>query len=894
MKVQNVGSYSTASHAAHRRGSMRQRSLLQRFCPFVNLLYRIDRSRLPAWKRLLLLLLLSTIVFLLLLIIVLLYSLFTMPFDGEVGVEEEMPLPDGIKPERGSQSRPSAQQIAEDAMLEQFWANRRVYRPPYWSLEQRRTPRMRKAVLEALFSTPPASVAEQTLLLDTLSPPRKGAVADHEKADDDDDDFYDAVFLLLPPKDRMTWNRRLLNKMSSFGPRVAGTAREELLQFLTREGLGRHRYDPEQLRFLSAPHLSKQGQEVLEAALQNSEAKKVEGEMQPGWHWTLEWDNFTTKIPVPISGHRRGDTVEMQNLVFHFPGGPRFQEKSAAAAATTLEGPTPNSTTAPPSVGQKKYLLEEDEAPHNYTQECFVRLEYEELGLGGAPSLVTGPPGTRAVLSLSEDSVLLKPSLSAAAENEVEPATQQPVRHAVLAAHWDSKYSPKYPFIGASDSLVPILFLLRTIKSIALLSDVAAVLTASYAAEVEGAEPSVAIPGRTATFHDATTEEEVKTRLATLVSPALHALLYRYFFAAPHSLGGKAVTDLFDILPTDSRSYPAEQTIDVRRWLDWVQHLPAISVLLFDGEEAFGKWDGDDNTYGSRHLARKWRQQKVRQPQPTSEATRLSQIDLFALYDLMGPVGTQFQNIYPTQSGVYFSALAQQELELRHRALSNAVDISSLLWRCLNVSESHCMGGKATATRLKQLFDSQDAALAQIDAGPHRETLLEAAADAAVLRSGNQTADRIPLSWIVFGSPHEMGTLHGLAREVGPFFGVRDLRQYRQYDAIHTDVAKDSTFSPLDAAYKYNRNIFFPLARLSATRREAMVSAPDDDHKHWLDTQRVLHLIPTPFPQQWHTVGDTAENIDDGTMLDLGQVLWSATLDLGNFWLNYKIKVMEP
>lgn len=54
----------------------------------------------------------------------------------------------------------------------------------------------------------------------------------------------------------------------------------------------------------------------------------------------------------------------------------------------------------------------------------------------------------------------------------------------------------------------------------------------------------------------------------------------------------------------------------------------------------------------------------------------------------------------------------------------------------------------------------------------------------------------------------------------------------------------------------------------------------DDDHKPWM--QRgvpILHLIPLPFPPEWHKAGDTIETIDfDETVLDLYNIIAEYTL----------------
>jgi len=50
-----------------------------------------------------------------------------------------------------------------------------------------------------------------------------------------------------------------------------------------------------------------------------------------------------------------------------------------------------------------------------------------------------------------------------------------------------------------------------------------------------------------------------------------------------------------------------------------------LQFLFFDGEEPFIRWSGNDNTYGSRHLAKKW-----------NNAGLLDGIEAFMLLDLLG------------------------------------------------------------------------------------------------------------------------------------------------------------------------------------------------------------------------------------------------------------------
>jgi glutaminyl-peptide cyclotransferase len=79
----------------------------------------------------------------------------------------------------------------------------------------------------------------------------------------------------------------------------------------------------------------------------------------------------------------------------------------------------------------------------------------------------------------------------------------------------------------------------------------------------------------------------------------------------------------------------------------------SLQFIFFDGEEAVKDWTSTDSLYGSRHLAIKWSQELVPiQYDPLSKQfvtipnpylnnnqeyqTKISQIDLFILLDLLG------------------------------------------------------------------------------------------------------------------------------------------------------------------------------------------------------------------------------------------------------------------
>ena len=64
-----------------------------------------------------------------------------------------------------------------------------------------------------------------------------------------------------------------------------------------------------------------------------------------------------------------------------------------------------------------------------------------------------------------------------------------------------------------------------------------------------------------------------------------------------------------------------------------------VSLVFFDGEEAFDHWTSQDSLYGSRHLAKKWIQNKM-----------IYKINLFILLDLLGSANSSiysyFRNTY--------------------------------------------------------------------------------------------------------------------------------------------------------------------------------------------------------------------------------------------------------
>ncbi|GET85828.1 glutaminyl cyclase, putative [Leishmania tarentolae] len=789
----------------------------------------------------------------------------------------------------------SVLQEREEALVRKWKEN--GFRPTYWELQRRTLPRLTKKALESWFQHGRGAAAS-TSAVDVPEDVLTAHAWDTVDGSDEDADLFDSLAFLYPPAQQSRYYRAAMNEILRHGPRVGGTKRDALLHHLVDEGLGRRRYNAARHAYHTAPpHLSPRGKDLLEKAAASwpdaphltATPQDEVGGRAPGWRWSLIWDNFTADIPMRIEGNSH---VEMQNLVFQFPGGSQFRRKqatAASAAATGAKDPLDEFVGAVPNrrrtpADDRKEVLKAEYHPADmtgatvYTQETFLRSAQDDVPLIPRPALERGVPGTRVVLSshAKGERVPLKPSLSAQA---AEPASQQPIKHAVLAAHWDSKYFADLSFLGACDSAMPLVFLLRTIKNIAVLTDVAEALTESYKAERSGAvgsDVSDVIPGLTSTFRNATTEAEVRQRLSTLLSPAHHALLYQYFFARPYSVGGAPE----NVTAEGTQNHPTKVEVDVRAWLDWVQHLPILSVILFDGEEAYKKWSGEDNTYGSRRLAQRWRST------PSVMRTRYSDgpqslydsVDLFSLYDLMGPAGTTFSNMYPTQSGIFYAGLSQRERELRHRAMKYSSAISAeLLWRYHEAIALPQASERVKADPfLRVLGPSPHEAVAAINAAYTRQLLAN--------NDSRPSAMSLPLSWLMYGAPHEMFTLHSVARTSHSIRFVENFDQLRVYDKLNREIAAKSNFDAEDYLNNVNHNIFFSPSQEKDLRRSRDVFLADDDHKHWLDTQRVLHLIPVPFPKSWHTVNDNGSNVHDGTSTDLAGLLWSTVLELGDYW----------
>lgn len=75
----------------------------------------------------------------------------------------------------------------------------------------------------------------------------------------------------------------------------------------------------------------------------------------------------------------------------------------------------------------------------------------------------------------------------------------------------------------------------------------------------------------------------------------------------------------------------------------------SITIVLFDGEEAFKRWTATDSIYGARHLAKEW-SKPLSAPGTASaqlrNSSRLATIDVFILLDLLGSPNPSIRSFY--------------------------------------------------------------------------------------------------------------------------------------------------------------------------------------------------------------------------------------------------------
>ncbi|QDS68674.1 hypothetical protein FKW77_002146 [Venturia effusa] len=109
-----------------------------------------------------------------------------------------------------------------------------------------------------------------------------------------------------------------------------------------------------------------------------------------------------------------------------------------------------------------------------------------------------------------------------------------------------------------------------------------------------------------------------------------------------------------------------------RKWADMqkngqtssLESEKGIQLIFLDGEEAFVSWTDDDSVYGARALAAHW--DETVNPAMSTYQSRLDEISLFVLLDLLGSKNPQMPSYFKTTHWAYKNMAA---LETRLRTL---------------------------------------------------------------------------------------------------------------------------------------------------------------------------------------------------------------------------------
>ena len=256
--------------------------------------------------------------------------------------------------------------------------------------------------------------------------------------------------------------------------------------------------------------------------------------------------------------------------------------------------------------------------------------------------------------------------------------------------------------------------------------------------------------------------------------------------------------------------------------------LPKISVLLFDGEEAFLEWKGEDNTYGSRLEARRWKKER-----------RLGGISTFMLLDLLGAADGQLHNLFHGQSGRQYAALRNIEMAF---ADADAVRART----------------EAVAERNRIRSGSDGGANANVSAVVPRPEWRHwpigvlgkdsvAFTSAEVNVNGDRLADR-PASSDQLASnrrPSPPKSNQNKRRVKGAAGGAAA-------NDKNNGESEEDVFEPTVPS----RDDYFPREPLGIRY------AIEDDHIPWLrERVPILHLISVPFPKVWHTLDDDGAHV---------------------------------
>ncbi|KAI1307915.1 Glutaminyl-peptide cyclotransferase-like protein [Halotydeus destructor] len=105
----------------------------------------------------------------------------------------------------------------------------------------------------------------------------------------------------------------------------------------------------------------------------------------------------------------------------------------------------------------------------------------------------------------------------------------------------------------------------------------------------------------------------------------------------------------------------------------------SIDMIFFDGEEAFNDWSDTDSLYGSRHLAAKWSTAPADGQGCGNYSSRIKQIKLFVLLDLIGAKNPTFHNQFPRETSHDMNQLINIQQSLKS---SNRIQASANYFNC--------------------------------------------------------------------------------------------------------------------------------------------------------------------------------------------------------------------
>ncbi|KAI9024443.1 glutaminyl-peptide cyclotransferase, isoform CRA_b [Phycomyces nitens] len=120
--------------------------------------------------------------------------------------------------------------------------------------------------------------------------------------------------------------------------------------------------------------------------------------------------------------------------------------------------------------------------------------------------------------------------------------------------------------------------------------------------------------------------------------------------------------DQFEFIGATDSAVPCGILMDIASTLDKQlskQTSTTLQIIFFDGEEAFVNWTVEDSVYGARHLARKW--EKDIGSRWIKGNTRLGEIDMLILLDLLGTPNPVFADLYRSTSWAFKQLVVLEE-----------------------------------------------------------------------------------------------------------------------------------------------------------------------------------------------------------------------------------------